>query len=557
MDSVSAMDAGVRGFAESFDAVARVARAPLGNGSTSRSDLTKQDPSPTACSQHGDCLRCTASIACMWCFDTRGCVSTSTACPNHAGSSFQCAQPPQSNACLALADCASCTADAHCGWCARDRQCLHENDAPRCSGGWSWQPSDCNTTDCPSYHACEQCAGSNHCAWCAASQQCMYIHHTSPCAVPLARFSSDCRPSVVTQGCPANMVLVTTGNNPRCECVPGYRWEPTVRACVRDTCSGGAHWDVAQRTCVCTPPLVWQDAQRRCVNPGCVGGTVYNPQTNSCECPSARPAWNAATRRCLACPPTQSFSRGECRCPSDSIWNGRTCRCQRGAVMTQGTCTCPPSRPWMSPANRCEACTGGRVYRAGDCVCRGELQWDGRRCGCTGGASRVGTSCRCSGGRTMQAGACACDAGFAWNGSSCTCPAGAARRGGSCECTGGRALANGRCECTGGARWDGRRCGAVAAPATAATCWRCRGCEYDAWLAICHGEGNDPGGHGHNMLFNSIDDFCPQDRQRGCALAQFDYTTGVRCGLGAAACLRQFFSCCFSSNRFPIRSRGE
>jgi hypothetical protein len=118
--------------------------------------------------------------------------------------------------------------------------------------------------------------------------------------------------------------------------------------------------------------------------------------------------------------------------------------CTGGRILRNGECVCRRGRVWNG--ERCvrprPQCTGGRILRNGECVCRGRLVWNGERC--------VRPRPQCTGGRILRNGECVCRGRLVWNGKSCVRP--------EPQCTGGRVLVKGRCVCRRGRVWNGERC---------------------------------------------------------------------------------------------------
>ncbi len=137
---------------------------------------------------------------------------------------------------------------------------------------------------------------------------------------------------------------------------------------------------------------------------------------------------------------------GECVCRRGREWNGQRCvtppqQCTGGRTLRNGECVCPRGREWNG--QRCVRqvqCTGGRTLRNGECVCPRGREWNGQRC-----VRQV----QCTGGRILRNGECVCRRGRVWNGSRCVRQV---------QCTGGRVLRNGECVCRRGRVWNGSRC---------------------------------------------------------------------------------------------------
>jgi hypothetical protein len=118
------------------------------------------------------------------------------------------------------------------------------------------------------------------------------------------------------------------------------------------------------------------------------------------------------------CTGNRILRNGECVCRRGLVWNGKRCvrpepECTGGRILSKGECVCRRGRGWNG--QRCvrplPTCTGNRVLRNGDCVCRGRLVWNGKRC--------VRPRPQCTGGRILRNGECVCRGRLVWNGSRC------------------------------------------------------------------------------------------------------------------------------------------
>ncbi len=323
------------------------------------------------CAQWTDCATCAARISCNWCLTTSSCISVfdNSCASGLAPTPASCRPVASPTGCAAQTNCATCTARPECGWCSATHVCLHQNEQQQCSAGWAWHDFDCATSDCPTFRDCASCARNSGCSWCRANGRCVFVNQESTCGGAAVRFSADCNAPPAAGVCPPDMVFVTSGGNPRCECRAGLSWDAATRRCVRDTCTGGTMFDAARQTCVCPGAQLWSQRQRRCIASPCVGGTVFNSQNDRCDCPPSRPAWNVARRMCEPCAPGQQWDGTACGCPEGASLTGATCQCSGRRILVSGRCVCPAQTPvWDSGSSRCGACSGATAWDGARCV---------------------------------------------------------------------------------------------------------------------------------------------------------------------------------------------
>jgi hypothetical protein len=207
------------------------------------------------------------------------------------------------------------------------------------------------------------------------------------------------------------------------------------------------------------PPLLGGDGKAYC----------YDPEPIQ-PCPPGF-AWNNGNCSRIGTQPPRPPLVGEC--PDGFVGDYPNCR-----RVPDGDPHCPPGTVGQYPNCRDDdpgsdpECRGGRIRQNGQCVCPGQLVWNGKSCsrrecpdGMVGRFPRCHKAPSCSGGREERNGRCVCQGQLRWNGKRCVrreCPVGMKGRFPNCHkapvCTGGRALRGEHCVCPGGTSWNGRRC---------------------------------------------------------------------------------------------------